>query len=106
MTGMDEVVQDSGGSAPLSSLASSLQFDIEDLLACVDALELLGFAMATSGELRLTPEGAAFAEASIEEKKDLLARALLAPVPNVTMLVARLRVSAGHPPSNAARLGT
>jgi NitT/TauT family transport system ATP-binding protein len=96
MIGLLELVHDSGGSAPLSELASSLQYDIEDLLGCVDAVEMLGFATPAEGELRLTPEGTAFAGASIELKKKLFAKALATRIPNFTILMEQLRASEDH----------
>jgi NitT/TauT family transport system ATP-binding protein len=96
MIGMLDLVHDSGGRAPLSSLASSLQFDIEDLLACVSAVEMLGFASPAAGELQLTPEGEAFAAASIERKKELFADALVKHIPNFKDLLAALSSSEDH----------
>src|SRR5476649_394304 len=57
LTGMLEQLHETDGRAPLSTLAASLQFDIEDLIGCVDAAELLGFAAAAEGDLSLTPAG-------------------------------------------------
>jgi NitT/TauT family transport system ATP-binding protein len=93
MTGMLEQLADDDGRAPLSSLAASLQYDIEDLLGCVDAAELLGFAVSTGGDLELTPVGRQFVDASIEGKQDHFREALLAHVPNVRNVVERLRAS-------------
>jgi NitT/TauT family transport system ATP-binding protein len=93
MTGMLEQLADDDGRAPLSSLAASLQYDIEDLLGCVDAAELLGFAVSTGGDLELTPLGRQFVDASIEGKQDRFREALLAHVPNVRNVVERLHAS-------------
>ena len=71
MTGMLERLADDDGRAPLSRLAASLQYDIEDLLGCVDGAELLGLAVSVDGDLELTTSGRAFVEASIEEEQDL-----------------------------------
>jgi NitT/TauT family transport system ATP-binding protein len=91
MTGMLERLADDDGRAPLSRLAASLQYDIEDLLGCVDAVELLGFAASADGDLELTPSGKAFVDASIEGKQDHFREALLTRVPNVRDVVERLR---------------
>ncbi len=96
MTGMLEQLADNDGQAPLSELAASLQYDTEDLIACVDGLELLGFAVSSGGELELTPAGRAFVEASIEGKQDRFREALLARVPNVRDVVERLRANEDH----------
>jgi NitT/TauT family transport system ATP-binding protein len=93
MDGILDLVHASGGRALLSSLASSLQFDIEELLGCVSALEMLGFANAEAGELRLTPAGSAFATAAIERKKELFADALVKHIPNFTSVLAQLQAS-------------
>ncbi len=91
MTGMLEQLADDDGRAPLSRLAASLQYDIEDLVGCVDAVDLLGFAVSVGGDLELTPSGRAFVEASIEGKQDRFREALLSRVPNVRDVVERLR---------------
>jgi NitT/TauT family transport system ATP-binding protein len=96
MTGMLEQLADADGRAPLQSLAASLQYDIEDVLACVEALELLGFAASVGGDLELTPSGRAFVDASIEGKQDRFREALLARVLNVRDLVERLHATESH----------
>jgi NitT/TauT family transport system ATP-binding protein len=96
LTGMLERLADDDGRAPLSSVAASLQYDIEDLLGCVDAVELLGFAASAGGDLELTPSGRAFVEASIEGKQDRFREALLTRVPNVRNVVERLQASPDH----------
>src|SRR5579872_1149799 len=96
MTGMLEQLADDDGRAALSSVAASLQYDTEDLIGCVDGLELLGFAVSSGGELELTPSGRAFVEASIEGKQDRFREALLARVPNVRDVVERLRTNEDH----------
>jgi NitT/TauT family transport system ATP-binding protein len=96
MTGMLERLADDDGRAPLSSLAASLQYDIEDLLGCVDGVELLGLAVSVDGNLELTPSGRAFVDASIEGKQDLFREALLARVPNVRDVVEQLSAAEDH----------
>ena len=96
MTGMLERLADEDGRAPLKSLAASLQYDIEDVLGCVDGLELLGFAVSAGGDLELTPSGHGFVEASIEGKQDRFRDALLARVPNIRDVVARLHAQEDH----------
>lgn len=93
ITGMLEQLADGDGRAPLKTLAASLRYDIEDLIACVDAVELLGFAASAGGDLELTPPGRAFVEASIEGKQDRFREALLARVPNVREVVERLHAN-------------
>jgi NitT/TauT family transport system ATP-binding protein len=96
LTGMLERLADDDGRVPLSSVAASLQYDIEDLLGCVDAVELLGFAASAGGDLELTPSGRAFVDASIEGKQDRFREALLTRVPNVRNVVERLQASPDH----------
>jgi len=96
MTGMLERLADDDGRAALSSVAASLQYDIEDLLGCVDAVELLGLAAAAGGDLELTASGRAFVDASIEGKQDRFREALLTRVPNVRDVVERLHAKDDH----------
>ncbi len=93
MIGLIEAVHETGGSATLAAASSLVQFDLEDLLACVSGLELLGFATAAEGRLDLTPEGRALADATIDRKKELFRAATIARVPNFKDLVERLRTS-------------
>jgi NitT/TauT family transport system ATP-binding protein len=69
------------GKADLPLIASELQLEIDDLFPVAETLQMLRFAEVEGGDLRLTPEGLAFADAALDERKRMFARHLLAHVP-------------------------
>jgi NitT/TauT family transport system ATP-binding protein len=58
-------------------LAGDLQFEVDDLLPLVDAAALLGLARVDQADAILTPEGEAFAKASVLERKERFHRILM-----------------------------
>ncbi|MGO8959328.1 MAG: AAA-associated domain-containing protein [Streptosporangiaceae bacterium] len=72
-----------GGSADMADLADSLGLEVDDLLPLVDALVLLGFADLRGDRLELTANGQVFAGASIQDSKEIFARAALDHAPLV-----------------------
>jgi NitT/TauT family transport system ATP-binding protein len=80
IAGLLELVQDEGGRADLPQLGAKLEFDYGDLLSGVEAAQLLGFATAQEGDICLTDDGRAFVAATVQGKKELFRRALLARV--------------------------
>ena len=69
------------GKADLPEIASELQLEIDDLFPVAETLQMLRLADIESGDLRLTPEAIQFADATVDERKRLFARHLLAYVP-------------------------
>ncbi|GIV90069.1 MAG: nitrate ABC transporter ATP-binding protein [Chloroflexus sp.] len=61
---------------PIAQLQDELGLDLDQLLPLIEAAELLGFARVESGNLILTPLGEAFAEASIQARKEIFASRL------------------------------
>ncbi|MEF3276039.1 MAG: AAA-associated domain-containing protein [Chloroflexus sp.] len=61
---------------PIAKLQDELGLDLDQLLPLIEAAELLGFARVESGNLILTPLGEAFAEASIQTRKEIFASRL------------------------------
>jgi len=57
-------------------LQDELGLDLDQLLPLIEAAELLGFARIENGNLILTPLGEAFAEASIQARKEIFASRL------------------------------
>ncbi len=57
-------------------LAEELGLDFNNLLALVEAAELLGFARVETGDLIITPLGETFADASILTRKEIFASRL------------------------------
>src|SRR5580658_8498573 len=81
------------GVADLPDLSDNLGLDGDDLLPLVDALELLGFAELSGEHLSLTPGGRIFAGASIQDSKEIFARAALDRAPLVRTIYRALRGS-------------
>jgi NitT/TauT family transport system ATP-binding protein len=69
------------GKADLPEIASELQLEIDDLFPVAETLQMLRLAEVEGGDLRLTPEAIQFADATVDERKRLFARHLLAYVP-------------------------
>jgi NitT/TauT family transport system ATP-binding protein len=80
-----------GGSADLADLAESLGLEVDDLLPLVDALVLLGFADLRDDRLELSGPGKVFAGASIQDSKEIFARASLERAPLVRTIYRSLR---------------
>ncbi len=82
-----------GGAADLADLADNLGLEVDDLLPLVDALVLLGFAGLHEDRLELTGNGQVFAGASIQDSKEIFARASLDHAPLVRTIYRSLRGS-------------
>jgi NitT/TauT family transport system ATP-binding protein len=82
-----------GGAADLADLAESLGLEVDDLLPLVDALVLLGFADLHGERLELSAAGRVFAGASIQQSKEIFARAGLDHAPLVRTIYRALRGS-------------
>lgn len=65
----------------LPELAEELHFEIDDLFPLTESLEILRFAKVSKGDIELTAEGKALAEADILERKKIFAKHLKAYVP-------------------------
>jgi NitT/TauT family transport system ATP-binding protein len=96
ITGLVELVQNEGGRAELAKVGAELQFDVEDLLPAVEAAEMLGFATAQEGDLELTPDGKAFAEATVQDKKVIFRTALLCRIAPAAEIVRQLTEREDH----------
>jgi NitT/TauT family transport system ATP-binding protein len=83
ISGLLEILRDDGGSADLADLADDLSLEVDDLLPLVDACLLLGFVTTHDGELHLTEHGLPFADADIQESKQLFAEIATQRVPLV-----------------------
>ncbi|MET0226805.1 MAG: nitrate/sulfonate/bicarbonate ABC transporter ATP-binding protein [Dokdonella sp.] len=67
------------GKADLPDVARSLQLD--NILPIAETLQLLRLADLAEGDIRLTPAGQRFAEAEVEQRKEIFRQHLLAYVP-------------------------
>ena len=81
------------GEADLPDLADNLGLEVDDLLPLVDALVLLGFAELSGERLVLSRGGQIFAGASIQDSKEIFARASLDRAPLVRTIYRALRGS-------------
>ena len=69
------------GTADLPKIASDLQMEIDELFPVAETLQMMRFAELEGGDLRLTEDGKAFAQADQDERKRIFMRHLLAYVP-------------------------
>jgi NitT/TauT family transport system ATP-binding protein len=83
LSGLIETVaaQPFAGKADLPEIASELQLEIDELFPVAESLQMLRFAEVEGGDLKLTADGLAFADADGDERKRSFARHLLAHVP-------------------------
>ena len=81
------------GEADLADLADNLGLEVDDLLPLVNALVLLGFAELRGERLTLSRGGRVFAGASIQDSKEIFARAALDRAPLVRTIYRALRGS-------------
>ena len=77
IAGLIELLQDRGGREDLFRLTEELVMDVEDLLPILEACVLLEFAWLKEGDVQITPQGTAFAEADIQQRKILFRNAAL-----------------------------
>ena len=87
------------GTADLPKIASDLQMEIDELFPVAETLQMMRFAEVEGGDIRLTPEGMDFANASLDERKRIFARHMLNYVP----LAAHIRRVLDERASHAAR---
>ncbi|MGJ0509716.1 MAG: ABC transporter ATP-binding protein [Methylocystis sp.] len=66
------------GVAELPAIAAALLMEIDDLFPVAETLQMLRFADIAGGAIKLTAEGATFANAAVDERKKLFAQRLLA----------------------------
>ena len=74
------------GRADLPVIASSLHMEVDDLFPVAESLQLLRLVDIEGGDIQLTDAGKQFAEASIDDRKKLFQKQLLAHVPKSRFL--------------------
>jgi NitT/TauT family transport system ATP-binding protein len=87
------------GKADLPEIASNLQMEIDELFPVAETLQLLRFAELEGGDLKLTEDGMAFANADVDARKRIFMRHLLTYVP----LAAHIRRVLDERASHSAR---
>src|SRR5579863_5283960 len=80
IAGLLELLTDRDAKEDLYRVADDLRMEVDDLLPIVEASTLLGFAKADKGDVEVTPEGKAVAEADIGSRRHLFRDAALAHV--------------------------
>ena len=71
------VAEPFNGRADLPHLAESEHITTDDLVVMLEALQLMGFAQVGGGDIDVTPVGRAFADADVQERKQLFADSLM-----------------------------
>jgi len=93
---METLSASADGRADLPALAEELNFEVDDLFPIAETLQLLRFAEVAQGDIQLTPAGRRFAEAGLEERKQLFAEHLVAYVPLAALIKRVLDERPGH----------
>jgi len=96
IAGLTELLRDRGGREDLFRLAEELVLDVEDLLPILEACVLLGFAWLKEGDVQITPQGVAFAEADIQQRKVLFRKAALEHVTILKQIDSILKRKSDH----------
>jgi len=96
IAGLIEILQDRGGREDLFRLSEELVMDVEDLLPILEACVLLGFAWLKEGDVQISPQGAAFAEADIQQRKVLFRQAALEHVTILKQIDSILKRKSDH----------
>jgi NitT/TauT family transport system ATP-binding protein len=77
IAGLLELLHDRGGREDLFRLSEELMMNVEDLLPILEACALLGFAWLKEGDVQISQQGIAFADADIQTRKVLFRQAAL-----------------------------
>lgn len=96
IAGLMELLHDRGGRDDIYRLAEPLAMDVDDLLPIIEAAAMLGFATLKEGDVELTREGIAFAEADILTRKVLFRDAALKHISILQCIDSVLRSKSDH----------
>jgi len=96
MAGLLEILVDQGGRADLHVLADELSLEVDALLPTVDTATLLGMLKVEEGDAIITPEGLAFAQGDIQERKAIFKKVALANVPILRQMEQALKAKANR----------
>jgi NitT/TauT family transport system ATP-binding protein len=94
IAGMIEILGDRQGREDLHRLAGELVMEADDLLPIVEAARMLGFLRVQEGDVEITAEGRAFAQADIQARKAIFREAALAHVPLLRQIEHALKAKA------------
>ncbi|MGA9837044.1 MAG: nitrate/sulfonate/bicarbonate ABC transporter ATP-binding protein [Gemmatimonadaceae bacterium] len=96
LAGFVEFLSSIGGSADLHDLSRDLQLRHDDLLALVEATDLLDFAQVADRKVVLTPLGAEFSVADLDGEKALLRVAVVEHAPILRFVTRLLNEAPAH----------
>jgi NitT/TauT family transport system ATP-binding protein len=96
VAGLLELLKDRGGKEGMYHVADDLKMEVDDLLPFIEAATLLGFAKSAAGDVEITAEGMAFADAEISERKLLFRKALLGRVVLLQQMNSMLQAKSDH----------
>lgn len=96
MAGLLEILADQGGRADLHVLADELSLEVDALLPAVDTASLLGMLRVEEGDAIITPDGHAFAQGDIQERKTIFRRAALANIPLLRQMEQSLKAKSNR----------
>lgn len=88
---LELIVDQPEGTDDIPRLADRLQLAVDDLLPILDAAVMLGFAVVSQGDVRLTEIGQDFATTTILRSKDLFRQQALSHVPVLGSIVQTLQ---------------
>jgi NitT/TauT family transport system ATP-binding protein len=96
LTGFVQYLASTGGRGNIHDLARDLQMRTDDLLALVEATDILGFADMQERQVLLTPAGLKFAEAELDEEKAIFREHAMEHVSLLRYIVRELESSPTH----------
>jgi NitT/TauT family transport system ATP-binding protein len=94
--GLLELLNDRGGEEDVYHVAEDLLLEVDDLLPIMDAATLLGFAQVNEGDVRITEQGRAYAEADIPTRKELFRDAALEHASLLQQMYSTLEKKSNH----------
>src|ERR1700722_65484 len=96
LTGFVQYLASTGGKGNMHDLARDLQMRTDDLLALVEATDILGLADMQERQVLLTPAGLKFAEAELDEEKAIFREHAMEHVSLLRYIVRELETSPTH----------
>lgn len=90
VTGLVERLHADGDRADIYALGRELQMEIDDLLPLIQAIDILGLGDVEAGDVFLTPPGIHFAEAGVQEEKQVFRTQSLENVQLIQLIVTAL----------------
>src|SRR5580693_2057510 len=94
--GLLELLDDRGGEEDMYHISEELLLEVDDLLPILDSATLLAFATVHEGDVRITENGRAFAQADIPTRKVLFREAVLAHVSLLQQIQSTLQKKSNH----------